>query len=97
MAKIQVYTTPDCPYCKKTKEWMREHGCEFEELDITSDVEILREWRSLSGGAGVPVVAHGNDMVIGFNPDRFGQLVDCSTHTSEVDAPRLEAEASAKE
>lgn len=86
MAQIRVYTTPTCPYCKMTKNWLREQGCDFEELDITSDVELLREWRALTGGAGVPVTAHGNDFVIGFNEERLAQLLDCCAHTTPVDA-----------
>lgn len=86
MAMIKVYTTPTCPYCKRAKDWLKEHGCEFEELDITSDVELLREWRALTGGVGVPVIAHGNDLIIGFNPERLAQLIDCCAHTTVVDA-----------
>jgi glutaredoxin len=82
MAKITVYTTPTCDYCKLAKSWLRERGCEFEEKDITSDVTLLREWRSLTGGAGVPVVAHGNDFIIGFNEERMEQLLDCCEHTT---------------
>ncbi len=89
MAPIRVYTTPTCPYCTMVKEWLTEQGCPYEELDITSDVQILREWRALSGGAGVPVVTHGTDFVIGFNEERLEQLLDCCAHTTEVE---LEAE-----
>ena len=66
---------------------IREHGCGFEELDITRDVNLLREWRELSGGAGVPTIAHGNDFIVGFNPERLAQFVDCSAHTTQVDIP----------
>ncbi len=85
MAKIKVYTTHDCPYCTQAKAWLDEHGCDYEEAVITENVETLREWRDLSGGAGVPVVAHGNDIVIGFNPTRFEELLDCCEHTTAVD------------
>ena len=53
---------------------------------ITEDVEALREWRALSGGVGVPVIAHGNDFIIGFNEERLKQLVDCCEHTTPVEA-----------
>ncbi len=85
MAKIRYYTTPTRPYCKLPKDWLKEHGCEFEELDITEDVEALREWRSLSGGVGVPVIAHGDDFLTGFSPERLEQLVDCCEHTTPVE------------
>ena len=54
-------------------------------MDITKDVNLLREWRALTGGAGVPTIAHGNDFIVGFNAERLAQLVDCCAHTSEVD------------
>ncbi len=86
MAAIKVYTTPGCVYCKQAKDWLKERGCEFEELDITNDVEALREWRALSGGVGVPVVAHGKDFMVGFNEERLEQFVDCCEHMTPVEA-----------
>ena len=32
------------------------------------------------------MIAHGNDFVIGFSPDRLEQLVDCCEHTTPVEA-----------
>jgi glutaredoxin len=89
MAEIRVFTTPTCSYCHKLKAWFNEQGCEFTELDITKDVEALREWRALSGGVGVPVTAHGNDLVIGFDTARLSQLKACSENTGEVDPADL--------
>lgn len=90
MAKIKVYTTPTCSYCKKAKDWLKECGCDFQEVDITKDVHDLREWREISGGVGVPVIAHGKDIVIGFNPERLAQMLECCENTTEVDAAALE-------
>lgn len=87
MAQIKVYTTPTCPYCNLAKDWLREHGCEFEEADITKDVFELREWRELTGGVGVPVIAHGKEFVIGFSPERLEMLLECCQHCTPVDMP----------
>ncbi len=46
---------------------------------------MLREWRALTGGAGVPTIAHGNDFIVGFNAERWEQLLDCHAHSSPVD------------
>lgn len=91
MADIKVYTTPDCPYCAQAKEWLREHGCEFDELDITSDVEVLREWREISGGEGVPVIAHGRDIMIGFDAHRLEGFVGSCANTTPVEEGVKEA------
>ncbi len=69
------------------KDWLTEKGCKFEEADITKDVFQLREWRALTGGVGVPVIAHGKDFVIGFNPERLEMILECCEHTTEVDIP----------
>lgn len=92
MPKIRVYTTPTCAYCKMAKAWLDERGCDYEELDITADVETLREWRTLTGGAGVPAIAHGTDLLIGFSPERMERMLECCRHTTEVDAETLERE-----
>ncbi len=59
MTDIRLFTKPGCPYCVDAREWLQQHGCPFEVLEITQNVQVLREWRELSGGVGVPVLAHG--------------------------------------
>ena len=66
------------------KDWLTEHDCAYEELDITNDVEALREWRELSGGGGVPLIAYGKDIMIGFDPVRLERFVGSCEHSSEV-------------
>ena len=56
---------------------------------------LLREWRALTGGAGVPTLAHGNDLIVGFSPERYAQMLDSCDHATDVDADALEAEMSA--
>jgi hypothetical protein len=50
----------------------------------------LREWRELTGGVGVPVIAHGKDFVIGFSPERLEMMLDCFEHTNKVEIPEEE-------
>jgi hypothetical protein len=52
---------------------------------------VLREWRELSGGVGVPVLAHGRDLVIGFSPERYGEFLTACRHTTSVDPADTEA------
>lgn len=85
MAEIRVFTTPTCSYCTKVKDWLKEQGCAYTELDITKDVAALREWRALSGGVGVPVTAHGKDLIIGFDPNRLARMAACAENTGVVD------------
>lgn len=36
------------------------------------------------------MIAHGNDMVVGFNPTRLEQMLEGCAHASDVDAAALE-------
>lgn len=45
----------------------------------------------------MPVIAHGNDMIIGFNPARLEQMLDGCEHATEVDADALERDLEASE
>ena len=85
MPTIRLFTKPGCPYCTQAKAWLDDNGCTFEMLNITSSVDVLREWRDLSGGAGVPVLAHGRDLVIGFSPERYAQFLTSCRHTTAVE------------
>ncbi len=84
MADIRLFTKPGCPYCTDAKAWLDKYGCAFDALDITKDVQVLREWRTLSGGVGVPVLAHGKDLVIGFSPERYAPFLTSCRQTTPV-------------
>jgi hypothetical protein len=58
-------------------------------------VQVLREWRELSGGVGVPVLAHGKDLVIGFSPERCHDFLTSCRQTTSIDGSEIEALAGA--
>ena len=39
--KIRVFSTPTCPYCVTLKEFLREKGFEFEDIDVSQDQKSL--------------------------------------------------------
>jgi glutaredoxin 3 len=92
---IRLFTKPGCSYCVEAKEWLQQHGCPFEVLEITKNVQVLREWRELSGGVGVPVLAHGKDLVIGFSPERYSDFLTSCRSTTSVDGSEIEAQVQA--
>ena len=42
MAKVLTYTVDYCPYCKKAKALLTEKGVDFEDIDITANVDEMR-------------------------------------------------------
>ncbi|WP_041794750.1 glutaredoxin 3 [Pararhodospirillum photometricum] len=34
MVRVEIYTTPPCPYCQRAKSLLRQKGVAFEEIDV---------------------------------------------------------------
>lgn len=80
MAKVSMYTISTCPVCRKTKEFFRARGVPFDFIDynLASESEqnkIAAEMMMGTGNIGFPFVRIGDVVVIGFNPERFEQLL----------------------
>ena len=67
MEQVTVYTTPTCPWCIKVKDFLREKGVAFEEVDVAHDPAGARRMIELTGQRGVPVTAIGGEVVVGFD------------------------------
>ncbi len=75
MEKVIVYSTETCPYCVMVKEYLKEKGIEFEEIDVGSNKEKAQEMVEKSGQMGVPVLEIGEKIVIGFNKEKIDALL----------------------
>ena len=40
MAKVEIYTTPTCPYCKAAKSLLTRKGVSYQETDVSRDPQI---------------------------------------------------------
>lgn len=76
---VKVYSTPTCPYCVTLKEFLKEKGVEFEDLDVATDEAARNEMVEKSGQMGVPVSDIDGQIVIGFDREKICQLLklDC--------------------
>ncbi len=50
MAKIEIYTTPVCPYCLRAKRLLTEKGVPFTEIDVSRDPAKRDEMMARSDG-----------------------------------------------
>ena len=73
--QVTVYSTPTCPWCKKTKSFLEEHNVTFEDVDVSANEERAQEMISKSGQMGVPVtvIKNGDDeeVIIGYDEKQF--------------------------
>ena len=50
MAKIVVYSGPQCPYCVRAKDLFKRKGVAFTEYDVKSDTARFEEMLAISNG-----------------------------------------------
>ncbi len=75
MKKVIVYSTQSCPYCYMAKDFLKEKGIEFEDVDVGSNRERAMEMIEKSGQMGVPVLDIGGEIIIGFNKPKIEEAL----------------------
>lgn len=75
MSRVVIYTTQSCPWCRKTKEFFKEHKIKYAEKDVGSDYKAVQEMIKKSGQQGVPVTDIDGQIVVGFDEERLKKLL----------------------
>lgn len=75
---IEIFSTPTCHFCNLAKNWFKEKGLNYTEYDVAADILKRKEMVELTGQLGVPVIKIGEDVVIGFNPNRLEEILSLS-------------------
>lgn len=76
MAKVKIYSTPTCVYCRMAKSFFKEHNVEFEDLDVQSDLQAREEMFSKSHQMGVPVIEVGDEIYVGFDRSALAKALN---------------------
>ncbi len=68
---VKMYTLSTCSHCKRTKEFFRSQGIEFEYTDVdllTGDErrEIVERIRKLNSRVSYPTILIGDKVIVGF-------------------------------
>lgn len=78
MARVEIYTTPVCPYCVQAKRLLRERGIAYEEFDVADDADLRASVMERSGRRTVPQIFIEGRSIGGFEElatlDASGEL-----------------------
>jgi glutaredoxin len=79
MSKVSMYTLSTCPWCRKAKNFFKEHNVPFDFVDYdladeATQKKIMAELDAHRAN-GFPFVRIGNAVTIGWNPERYKQLL----------------------
>jgi len=76
-AKVIIYSTTWCAFCKTEKQYLDKLGVAFVEKDVEEDKEAYEELMAKNGGAfqGVPVTDIAGELVLGFDRRKIDDLL----------------------
>jgi mycoredoxin len=66
-AKVVLYATQWCGYCRMTRRFLKQNGIEYVEYDVEKSPEGQERYRAL-GGEGVPLLQVNGRVIHGYNP-----------------------------
>jgi len=72
---ITIYTSEGCPWCARTKEYLRSKGVSFREVNVSRDPSKIQEMINVSGQTGTPVTVIKGEAVVGFDEARLNALL----------------------
>ena len=72
---VKVYSTPTCPWCIRTKQFLEENNIAFEDVNVATDQAAAEEMVKKSGQMGVPVLEINGQIIVGFDKERIKQAL----------------------
>ncbi len=74
MAKVIVFSSNSCPHCVTAKEYLKSKNVEFEEKNVSTDMDARKELIGM-GYMGVPIILVDGQAIEGFNKEKIDELV----------------------
>ncbi|MCZ7356095.1 MAG: glutaredoxin family protein [Candidatus Methanoperedens sp.] len=78
--KAKLYTLSTCMHCRATKRFLKEHGIDYDYVDVDKldgkeRDEIRAEVMKLSGGLRFPTIVIGKKVIVGFYEDELKEAL----------------------
>ncbi len=78
--KPKLYTLSTCMHCRATKRFLKEHGIEFDYVDVDKldgkeRDEVREEVLKLTGDLRFPTIVIGKKVIVGFFEDKLKEAL----------------------
>jgi glutaredoxin 3 len=67
MAKVVLFSTTTCSWCRRAKKYFKESRIPFREVNVERDASAARTIKKQTGQTGVPVIKIGSKWIVGFD------------------------------
>lgn len=69
-ARVVLYSTQWCGYCKLTRRFLDQKDVPYREFDIEKDAPARKAYEAL-GGRGIPILDVNGTLIRGYEPDEI--------------------------
>ena len=66
MTKVTIYSIDYCGPCKMAKDLLHSKGVEVDDINLTDDIDAIKELAAKTGQKGVPQIFIGDEFIGGF-------------------------------
>ncbi len=73
--KVIIFTTPSCPWCLRTKQYLQSQKILYKEVDVSRDKQAASEMLRKTGQQGVPQLWIDGRPVVGFDRKKIDNLL----------------------
>jgi glutaredoxin 3 len=73
---VKIYSTPTCPWCKRTKQFLDANGIKYQDMNVAEDKVARDEMVNKTHQLGVPTIMIDDEFVIGFNEKALKEKLD---------------------
>ena len=76
LKKVIVFSTPTCSWCRKLKNYLKENGIRYINVDVSRDAKAAQDMVRKTRKQGVPQMWINNVPVVGFDKQKIDRLLD---------------------
>jgi glutaredoxin len=88
-AEVVMFSDSKCPWCNKTREYLRARDVRFREYPIDKSPEAMARYERLDlEVVAVPVLLIGERRIVGYRETAFGEALHASGIAHHASAPR---------
>ena len=82
-ATVRMYTLSTCSHCRRTKEFFRDQGIDFEFTDVdllTGDERkaVVEQVRKINSRVSYPTIIIGETIIVGFKENEIREALGLS-------------------
>lgn len=73
---VKIYSTPECPWCKKAKTYFDSRNIEYSDINVEADTEGRKAFLAISKNGSLPTIDIDGNIVVGFDKEKIDEYLN---------------------